>query len=477
MNDISQKTTPPRPLQFVKVLSWSFLLLILACNLGLSFFLSNYVEKVLMEKQKEFALLLAENLNHQIYTRFTLPTFMAFKKIQLSNPEQAGRLDQVVKSTIHSLNVQEVRMYGLNGMIVYSTKKDLMGVLGLAGPYVDIAIDKQVYSFKLISNISKLKALFRFNLEPETLLLKTYTPMHSEEVLSTKGVGGRLMGVLEFTQDITGEYLKLVNMERIVLGSSLVTSMILFIVILTILRRADRLNQDRIQEREKLERELMQQEKLAGMGRMVSGVAHEIRNPLGIICSTAEHLKKRSEREAAGEAKLLGAMYDEAKRLSRVVTDFLDYARPKTPQPKEVDLGKIVEQVVVFLEGECTKNKIFLKRNVPENIIVIGDKDQIYRAIYNVISNSIQALEQGGTITLHAQQSRDGIHLVIEDNGPGFPVEHIEKVKDPFFTTKTTGTGLGLAIVGSIMEGHGGLLVLGSCLTGGARVDMIFPHR
>ncbi|MBU1248898.1 MAG: two-component sensor histidine kinase, partial [Proteobacteria bacterium] len=266
-----------RPLQFVKVLSWSFLLLILGFNLGLSLFLSNYVETALMDKQKEFGLLLAANLNHQIYTRFTLPSVVGYGKIQLSNPEQAGRLDQVVRSTIHSLNVQEVRMYALDGRVVYSTNKKLIGLKGLANEYVDVAIKDELYSFDLIFNISKFEALFSLTLDPETLLLKTFSPMRSEESLSTTGAKGRLMGVLEFTQDITGEYLKLVNLERMVLGSSLITSIILFVVILTILGRADRLNQERIIEREKLERELMQQEKLAGMGRMVAGVAHEIR--------------------------------------------------------------------------------------------------------------------------------------------------------------------------------------------------------
>ena len=467
-----------RPLQFVKVLSWSFLLLILGFNLGLSVFLSNYVETALMDKQKEFGLLLAENLNHQIYTRFTLPSIVGYGKIQLSNPEQAGRLDQVVRSTIHSLDVQEVRMYALDGRVVYSTNKKLIGLKGLANEYVDVAIKDELYSFDLIFNISKFEALFSLSLDPETLLLKTFSPMRSEESLSTTGVKGRLMGVLEFTQDITGEYLKLVNLERMVLGSSLITSIILFVVILTILGRADRLNQERIVEREKLERELMQQEKLAGMGRMVAGVAHEIRNPLGIIRSTAEHLKKKAEKQGTGsDVQLLGAIYDESKRLSRVVTDFLDYARPKQPHMVEVDISRVIEQVTVFLENECSKRGVVIEGNVPEGISVMGDKDLLYRAFYNVVTNSIQAMEGGGTISINAAKEIDVVHLIFMDSGPGFPAEHIEKIKDPFFTTKDTGTGLGLAIVGSILEGHGAQWSLSCGVDGGARVDMIFPEQ
>ncbi|MBU1612636.1 MAG: two-component sensor histidine kinase [Proteobacteria bacterium] len=467
-----------RPLQFVKVLSWSFLLLILGFNLGLSLFLSNYVETALMDKQKEFGLLLAANLNHQIYTRFTLPSVVGYGKIQLSNPEQAGRLDQVVRSTIHSLNVQEVRMYALDGRVVYSTNKKLIGLKGLANEYVDVAIKDELYSFDLIFNISKFEALFSLTLDPETLLLKTFSPMRSEESLSTTGAKGRLMGVLEFTQDITGEYLKLVNLERMVLGSSLITSIILFVVILTILGRADRLNQERIIEREKLERELMQQEKLAGMGRMVAGVAHEIRNPLGIIRSTAEHLKKKAEKQGGGsDVQLLGAIYDESKRLSRVVTDFLDYARPKQPHKTEVDVSRVVEQVIVFLDNECSKRGVVIESSVPEGISVMGDKDLLYRAFYNVVTNSLQAMEGGGTISISAAREVDVVHLIFMDSGPGFPAEHIEQIKDPFYTTKDTGTGLGLAIVGSILEGHGAQWSLSCGVDGGARVDMIFPEQ
>jgi signal transduction histidine kinase len=466
-----------RPLQFVKVLSWSFLVLILGSNLGLSLFISNYVDNALMEKQREFGLLLAENLNHQIYTRFTLPTLVGYGQIQLSNPEQAGRLDQVVQSTIHTLSVKEVRMYALNGMVVYSTDKDLVGKMGLADEFVDMAINDQVYSFKIITNISKVRALFSSSLAPETTLLKTYFPMRSEETLSTTGFKGRLMGVLEFTQDITDEYLKLVNLERVVLGTSLVTSIILFVVILTILGRADRLNHDRIAERERLERELMQQEKLAGMGRMVSGVAHEIRNPLGIIRSTAEHLKKKAAKEGSKDAPLLEAIYQESKRLSRVVTDFLDYARPKAPKQLEVDLSRVMEQVAVFLAGECEKHGVALEVDIPEGLAVMGDKDLLYRAFYNVVTNSIQAMKDGGVISISAARENGSAHVVFMDDGPGFPPEHMERLKDPFFTTKDTGTGLGLAIVGSIIEGHGGQWTLSCGVEGGARVDMIFPAK
>lgn len=462
------------PLQFVKVLSWSILFLILVFNLGFSFFVSNYAESTLLEKQKEFSLLLAENLSHQIYTRFTLPTLVGYGRIRLRNEEQATRLDQTVRTTIHSFRVEEVRIYSLDQTISYSTTKDIVGTKGEGNEYLDVALQDQVYSFDLHSRISRLGALLHFNMPPGTMKLRTYYPLRSEENLSG-GPTGHLMGVLEFTQDITHEYVKVVNFERLVVASALLTSLLLFYVIMTVLRRTERLNAIRMEEKERLERELMQQEKLAGMGRMVAGVAHEIRNPLGIIRSTSEHLIKKAKKEGNSQSRLLEAIHEESERLSKVVTDFLDYARPKQPHMREVDLGRVVEQVSVFLEHECSAKGVVIQSDLQPGLTVHGDKDQLYRAFYNIVSNSIQALDGAGNITISGAHELDVVHLIFMDDGPGFASEHIDKLKDPFFTTKETGTGLGLAIVGSILEGHGAQWTLSCGLDGGARVDVIFP--
>ena len=463
-----------RPLQFVKVLSWSILLLILAFNLALSFFISNYAETTLLEKQKEFGLLLAENLSHQIYTRFTLPTLVGYGRIRLRNEEQFTRLDQTVRTTIHSFRVEEVRIFSLDQTISYSTNREQLGTKEAPSKYLDVALEDQVYSFDIQSRISRLGALVHFNLPPGTMKLRTFYPLRSEENL-TGGPSGHLMGVLEFTQDITHEYTKVVNFERLVVTSALLTSLLLFYVIMTVLRRTERLNHLRLEEKERLERELMQQEKLAGMGRMVAGVAHEIRNPLGIISSTSEHLLKKAQKEGNPQGRLLEAIHEESKRLSKVVTDFLDYARPKQPTMHDVDVSRVVEQLAVFLEHECSEKGVVIERDVQEGLHVSGDKDQLYRAFYNIVSNSLQAMDGAGTITIKAAREVDVVHMIFMDTGPGFPADHLEQIKDPFFTTKDKGTGLGLAIVGSILEGHGADWSLSCGVDGGARVDIIFP--
>jgi len=247
-----------KPLQFVKVLSWSFLLLILGSSLGLSMFISNYADKTLLEKQREFSLLLAENLSHQVYTRFALPTMLAYGRIQLSNPKQAELLDQVVRSTIHSFHVDWVRIHSIDELVAYSTRPEELGSKDMTNDHVLQTLADETFSFQLENKASKVGAFFRFSLPPRSVVLNTYYPLYSETSLDPT-VEEQLMGVLEFSQDITDDYMTVVNFERLVVLMSLMTSIILFTVIVMVLQRADRLNQERLAEREKLERELMQQ--------------------------------------------------------------------------------------------------------------------------------------------------------------------------------------------------------------------------
>ena len=213
------------------------------------------------------------------------------------------------------------------------------------------------------------------------------------------------------------------------------------------------------------------------MGRMVAGVAHEIRNPLGIIRSTAELLlqKAKTENPNGANAKLLSAVFDESKRLSRTVNDFLDYARPKQPRQDDVDIGKVLNQVAVFMEQKCRDQGVTIERDFTEGLAMKGDADLLYRAVYNLVANALDALGGPGTIRLAAKQDNDALSLAVTDSGPGFPADTLDHVRDPFFTTKENGTGLGLAIVDSIIKGHGGVMELTNSEEGGARVTATFP--
>ena len=463
-------------LQFVRFISVSLFAIILGISLLLSVFISKYAERTLLEKQEEFGLLLAENVSHQVFTRFVMPTVMRYGGISLRQEEQAKTLDEVVRSTVHSFHVTTLRIYDASGVITYSFDKDEVGTKGRALYMVSRTWETTEFSSNIIAKVSKFASLLRFDLKPGSLKLRAYYPLRAERSL-TNISENPIMGILEFEQDITHDFLAMLNFERLVIGFSLITSLILFFLVLAVLRRAERMSNRQLQEKEQLIFELQQQEKLAGMGRMVAGVAHEIRNPLGIICSSSELLLKKAKKEGNANTRILEALHEEAKRLTRTVAEFLDYARPKRPAMMDVDVGKMLDQVAVFMEPECEKLGVIIDREYSDDMSALGDKDLLYRAFYNLVSNALQAMDGGGHVYIRAARAEGVLHVTVQDTGPGFPPEHIEQIRDPFFTTKDQGTGLGLALVSTIFESHGVEMHLSNADDGGARVDVIFSGQ
>lgn len=474
---MTRSDTPTVTFQTAKVLSLTFFVLLLGSNLVLSVFLSDYARRTLLEKQKDYALLLSENLNHQIFQRFTLPTLLAFGKVDLKDPRQVERLDQIVRTTMQGFHVLDLRVFGFERRVVYSYDSAEVGSDKGAGEAVDRALEKGLNDFQILTRHGDLKAFFIVDFEPEDVTMKTVYALRADRRINPNDPRGPVMGALEFTQDITEDYKRVITFERIIVASTTVTSLTLFFILLVILRRADRLATERAAEKERFERELHQTERLASMGRMVAGVAHEIRNPLGIIRSTAELLLQRTKNDDSNgmNSKLLTAIFDESKRLSRTVNDFLDYARPKQPRQDDVDLGKVLNQVAVFMEQKCRDQGVTIERDFGENLHLKGDADLLYRAVYNLVANALDALGGPGTIRLTARQDENALSLSVGDSGPGFPPDTLDHVKDPFFTTKENGTGLGLAIVDSIIQGHGGRLELSNNDGGGAQVTASFP--
>lgn len=300
-----------------------------------------------------------------------------------------------------------------------------------------------------------------------------------------------VIGALEFTQDITSDYQKLITFQRVIILSALGTALLIFFVLRMLIHRADRINTQRMREREEYEREAVQNEKLVSMGRMVAGIAHEIRNPLGIIRSSSELLVSRLKDKDPLTAKIMAAIHEEAVRLSKTVGDFLDYARPRTMKLDPLDLGLLLDQALTFLEQKCREQRVEVVRDYPVGVMVAGDKDMLYRALYNILVNALEAMseqsgqkgqpdnasneEVAGQIVVRMAVEKSGVRLRIMDTGPGIPADIRDKLLDPFFTTKDSGTGLGLAITANILRSHDAVIELGDNPEGGARVDILFP--
>ena len=464
----------------VRSLAWIAMTLTVALSVIVALYLGNMAGKTLLGKSHSFALLLADNLNNQIYRRFTLPTVAIFGRVDLSNPEQYRALDGVIQSIIQGLYVEDVRIFSHNKVIRYSTNIWERDAAHLASASVEKAFTAEGPIFDILENMPSWRAFFALSLPADSFRLRTTYPLRLENRIRSSSPEGPIMGVLEFTQDITRDIHSAIRFQQLVLGVMLLSSGMLMLLLMFLVRRAELALAVRMAEAQRLQEELHQHEKLAGMGRVVSGIAHEIRNPLGIISSSAELLLRRAGTENPDTVRVLQAIYDEARRLSRTVSDFLDYARPRQPKQDPVEIGQVIDQALAFLGPDLAERDIGVVRAgiLDAPLYVPGDRDLLYRAFYNIMGNAAQEMGASGTLTITLGRSdapEPSVVLVFHDSGGGFPQDIIAQLLDPFFTTKDDGTGLGLPIVNNIITSHNGTLVLGNAPDGGAEVRVSLP--
>jgi len=443
-----------KPFRLVKFFSLTSLVVIFIPTLLLSIFISQRAKSELLRKSEQYALLVATNLNHQVFTQFVLPTVLKYGRIELANPKQYERMDKVVSNTIHGFKLYRVDVYDLDEVITYSTNRSLVGLRGLGG--IDFKLAREgKSSSQLISRGSFLG--FELGVVAKQRQLKTYIPFRMERPL---GQGqGRILGVFEITQDISEDYAAITRFQNIIIASSLGVMSLLFLVLRFIVKRGERIIAKRAEERRRLEDQLNQAERMAVLGKMVAGISHEIRNPLGIIGSTAQLLHYKME-EGDPKKQLGEIIMEETSRLNSIVTDFLDFARPTTPNYSECRVDAVLERNLKFLEVELKRRDIKVELRFAENgRPVIADGDLLYRAFLNIFVNAMEALDDGGTIrviTRYRDPQNDTLEVIIADTGSGISGNDIGKIFDPFFTTRKTGTGLGLPIVRNIIESHGG---------------------
>jgi signal transduction histidine kinase len=224
------------------------------------------------------------------------------------------------------------------------------------------------------------------------------------------------------------------------------------------------------------------QEKLASLGILASGVAHEIRNPLTAIKFRLFSLKKSAPTVSENEDATIIAK--EINRLERIVKDFLRFGRPSEPELVTVGTEAIMNEVCEFLKGQLQRNAIGLKLEVQEPAWVCVDPQQIKQVLINLIQNAAEAIGRNGLITLRVRTDmaelegrlRSAAILVVADSGTGIPAAVEARLFDPFFTTKEGGTGLGLAIAARIVEKHGGAWRYETELNSGTTFEILLPR-
>jgi len=226
-----------------------------------------------------------------------------------------------------------------------------------------------------------------------------------------------------------------------------------------------------------LKREVETSRRLASLGRLAAGVAHEIRNPLSSIKGFATYFKERY-RDNPDDQKTSEIMIQEVDRLNRVITQLLEFARPPAIQKKRASLQSLIQHSLKMIERQASAKEIQVRSYLPSEIKEVElDPDGINQVLLNLYLNAVEAMDQGGTLTvsLHRQERSPWVKVAVSDTGRGISREDLEHVFDPYFTTKQTGTGLGLAIVHKIIEAHGGEVKAESDVGRGTTVTVLLP--
>jgi two-component system sensor histidine kinase HydH len=232
-----------------------------------------------------------------------------------------------------------------------------------------------------------------------------------------------------------------------------------------------------LREIRELQEKVRRSERLAALGRLASGVAHEIRNPLSSIKGFAQYFRDKFE-VGSEDKSYADIMIQEVERLNRVITQLLDFGRARELRLALHPLSEILEHPLQLIRTDLNKRGIkLIESPFPEDKVKV-DSDQVTQALLNILLNAMESMEKGGELRVGTanKPERRGVEIWISDSGPGIPQSNLSKIFDPFFSTKKKGTGLGLAITANIIEAHGGEIMVESREGKGATFKIFLPY-
>ncbi len=231
-----------------------------------------------------------------------------------------------------------------------------------------------------------------------------------------------------------------------------------------------------IKHNQEMEANLARQSKMASLGVLSSGVAHEINNPLGVILGYASYLEGKLD-PADPHYRFISEIKRESKRCKKIVQDLLSFARTPKPTLTRIDINGLLDQIVDFAANHTDMHHVsVVKEFAPDLPEVMVDSDQIRQVAINLVLNAGAAMTSGGKLVVSTAREDDNqIAIRFADNGSGIPPENLERIFEPFFTTKEKGTGLGLAITKQIIEQHMGKIVFASEVGKGTTVTVLLP--
>ncbi len=240
--------------------------------------------------------------------------------------------------------------------------------------------------------------------------------------------------------------------------------------------------QERTRELERARDQLVQSEKLAAIGQLAAGVAHEINNPIGVMLGFSQVLLKRTT-EADPMYKPLATIEREGLRCKKIVQNLLDFARHNKPNPEQSDINQLIDDALALVEHQISNAAVRLVKTYSPGLPrVLADANQIQQVFLNILMNAYQEMSDGGELKIVTHQEGDYVYAVFSDSGPGISAENLKHIFEPFFTTKEVGkgTGLGLSVSYGIVEQHGGTIQVQSDGKAGATFTVnlpVAPHQ
>jgi signal transduction histidine kinase len=229
--------------------------------------------------------------------------------------------------------------------------------------------------------------------------------------------------------------------------------------------------EQRTQELKAAQAQLIQTEKLAALGRLAAGIAHEVNNPLQPVLNCLEVAIEDLEHEASIDLESLRVAESEVQRIKTIVSRLLDFARPSTSETVSVQIHALVEEVVLLTNKQCERERIRLETRLAAVPAVQGSATQLKQVLLNLVLNAMQSMPDGGTICIDLFSDGEGAAVAISDTGVGMDEPTLSQIFEPFYSTKGGGTGLGLSVSYGIIQGHGGTIKVdsqpgeGSCFT------------
>jgi signal transduction histidine kinase len=290
-------------------------------------------------------------------------------------------------------------------------------------------------------------------------------------------LGDRDFGLLIADNAITGAPIEQTGLRLLQIyaqqASAALQNNMLYREVMERVALCERVNQSLVES----QAHLLRAERLSTIGKMAALLAHEIRTPLVSIGGFARRLIRSTGAEDPRREEL-EIIVSEVTRLERLIDEVLGYSKMGAPECRSTDINKLIRNVLLTMQGEMEKNSVELVLRLDSKLGNADvDESQIYQAVINLVSNSLDAMPSGGTLTITTMAEPDSFEIGVLDTGSGIDQEHWDKLFAPFFTTKVTGTGLGLAIVSQVVENHRGSLRFESAPKQGTEFQLRLPYH